>query len=48
MTTALMSVRNVLDGRRDDVWAVNSEVEYAEDGGGGTARAVPRPLVPSD
>jgi protoporphyrinogen oxidase len=57
MMTALLSVRNVLDGTDADVWAVNSEVEYAEEGssgaddstssGGGGERAVPRPLLPS-
>lgn len=30
MVTALMAVGNALDGHRDDVWAVNTEEEYAE------------------
>jgi protoporphyrinogen oxidase len=31
MVTALLAVGNALDGRQDDVWAVNTDEEYAED-----------------
>jgi len=33
MTTALLAVAGLLDGRARDVWAVNAESEYHEEGG---------------
>jgi protoporphyrinogen oxidase len=49
MVTALLAVGNALDGRADDVWAVNTDEEYAEELAVATTveqLAVPRPLHP--
>jgi hypothetical protein len=48
MVTGLLSVRNALDGAGHDVWAVNTEEEYAESAGDTTLvdrRLVPQPLT---
>ena len=39
MLTAMLAVENILDGAGHDVWAVNVEEEYHEEGG--TGRAAP-------
>jgi protoporphyrinogen oxidase len=46
MMTGLLSVRNALDGTDHDVWAVNTEEEYAESAGPGDTPALDRRLVP--
>jgi protoporphyrinogen oxidase len=46
MMTALLTARNILDGRAEyDVWAVNQDGEYHESGSAGEQRIEPR-LVP--
>jgi protoporphyrinogen oxidase len=50
MMTGLLSVRNALEGRDFDVWAINTEEEYAETGEGSAAldrRLVPARVTPS-
>jgi protoporphyrinogen oxidase len=47
MMTGLLSVRNALDGEEFDVWAVNTDEEYAETGSAAGAAATDRRLVPS-
>jgi protoporphyrinogen oxidase len=45
MMTGLLSVRNALEGRDFDVWAINTEEEYAEAGEG--SASLDRRLVPA-
>ena len=45
MLSALRCVANALDGARHDVWAINTEQEYAEEQSGASGeRLVPREL----
>jgi hypothetical protein len=44
MFTAMLTAENILTGASNDVWSVNVEEEYHEEGGGGgsgTGRAAP-------
>jgi protoporphyrinogen oxidase len=49
MMTGLLAVRNALEGRDFDVWAINTEEEYAETGAASASldrRLVPAPIPP--
>ena len=44
MWTAVLGTLNVLDGADHDVWAVNADAEYIEEGDAARRRSTPRGL----